>query len=124
MTSELAQIGSTGFFTVADVTCGALVSGIIDSLAPPIEGQGPVMLYVEGMLQFVAMAFLGLQTSALLHQGRPDPTRGAAFAVGLWMGAGNTKAKIGMAIASAKAALKASAAPPPGEALSSPAAPQ
>lgn len=110
--SEIAQIASTGFFTVADLTSGIAVASIIDALAPPIQDQGPLRLFAEGALQFVAITYLGLQASVLLHQGRADPTRGAAFGVGLWMGAGNTKAKIGMAVASGKAILKASTAAP------------
>lgn len=106
MASSLAQLGSTAALTVVDFTAGAAIGSLVDLISPPVDQQSGIRMGVEGCLQLVAIMFLGLEASKLIHDVSPDSTRGLAFVYGAFLGTTNTTAKLGIAVSTLKGMLK------------------
>lgn len=112
MANSLAQLGSTAGLTAVDFTAGAAVASLVDLVAPPVADQSGIRMGVEGILQLVAISFLGLETSSLIHTSRANSTRGVPFLLGAFLASSNTVAKLGMAVSMLKGHLKNAAYSP------------
>jgi hypothetical protein len=112
MASSLGQLGTTGALSAVDFLAGAAIGSLVDMVSPPVENQGAVRMGVEGLLQMIAVMFLGLETSKLIHTTNPDPTRGVPFILGAFLGTTNTIAKLGIFTSMMKGHLKNAAYSP------------
>lgn len=121
MASSLAQLGSTAGLTAVDFTAGAAIGSLVDMIAPPVADQSAIRMGVEGILQLVAVSFLGLETSKLIHTGKADAVRGVPFILGAFLGTTNTIAKLGIFVSMMKGHLKNAAYSPVSAAQPAPA---
>lgn len=112
MASSLAQLGGVAGLTAVDFAAGAAIGSLVDMVAPPVGNQSAIRMGAEGILQLIAVMFLGLETSKLIHASSPDSTRGLAFVLGAFLGTSNTIAKLGVATSMMKGHLKNAASTP------------
>lgn len=112
MASSLAQLGSTAGLTAVDFVAGAAIGSLVDMVVPPVADQSGIRMGIEGILQLVAISFLGLETSKLIHPNKADATRGVPFILGAFLGTTNTIAKLGIAVSYLKGNLKNAAYSP------------
>lgn len=98
--------------TAVDFTAGAAIGSLVDLISPPVESQSGIRMGAEGILQLVAIMFLGLETSKLIHATSPDPSRGLAFVFGAFLGTTNTTAKLGISVSMMKSYMRNAAYSP------------
>lgn len=85
---EVGVIGTMDLYT------GMAVSGLVEIVAPPITNQSPLMMLLEGTVQFLTILYLSLEGTKIMNRTGDKLASPIPYAVGLYVGMPNTIAKL------------------------------
>jgi len=85
---EVGVVGTTDLFT------GMVISSAVEVFAPPITNQSPLMMLLEGTVQFLTILYLSIEGTRLMRRNGDALASPLPYGIGLLMGAPNTTAKL------------------------------
>lgn len=103
---EVGVIGTMDLYT------GMAVSGLVEIVAPPITNQSPLVMLLEGTVQFLTILYLSLEGTKIMHRSGDKLASPIPYAVGLYVGMPNTIAKLTAVAGYARQLVKGIVTPP------------